>query len=143
MQSEKDFHSKNRGGKNLINNHSPFRMGISCDSLTIYDDLYKTYLWGICIILNLFVALTAAPESIYDIINMAAICLYMNYSYFHQNQLKHRIIAYFAKEMYEMHLIKHTIDELSRWVKGYSFIRSYLRSCIRWTYVFLLRPPTI
>ena len=28
--------------------------------LTIYDDLYKTYLWGICITLNLFVALTSA-----------------------------------------------------------------------------------
>ena len=41
--------------------------------LTIYDDLYKTYLWGTCITLNLFVALTAASESIYDVINMAAI----------------------------------------------------------------------
>ena len=41
--------------------------------LTIYDDLYKTYLWGICITLNLFVALTSASESIYDVINMAAI----------------------------------------------------------------------
>ena len=41
--------------------------------LTIYDDLYKTYLWGTCITLNLFVALTAATESIYDVINMAAI----------------------------------------------------------------------
>ena len=40
--------------------------------LTIYDDLYKTYLWGTCITLNLFVALTAASESIYDVINMAA-----------------------------------------------------------------------
>ena len=29
-------------------------------SLTIYDDLYKTYLLGICITLNLFVALTSA-----------------------------------------------------------------------------------
>ena len=28
--------------------------------LTIYDDLYKTYLWGIYITLNLFVALTSA-----------------------------------------------------------------------------------
>ena len=28
--------------------------------LTIYDDLYKTYLWGICITLNLFVTLTSA-----------------------------------------------------------------------------------
>ena len=51
---------------------SQCRMGISCDFLTIYDDLYKTYLWGICITLNLFVALTAASESIYDVINMAA-----------------------------------------------------------------------
>ena len=42
-------------------------------SLTIYDDLYKTYLWGTCITLNLFVALTAASESNYDVINMAAI----------------------------------------------------------------------
>ena len=41
-------------------------------SLTIYDDLHKTYLWGICTTLNLFVALTAASESIYDVINMAA-----------------------------------------------------------------------
>ena len=41
--------------------------------LTIYDDLYKTYLWGTCITLNLFVALTSALESIYDVINMAAI----------------------------------------------------------------------
>ena len=41
--------------------------------LTIYDDPYKTYLWGTCITLNLFVALTAASESIYDVINMAAI----------------------------------------------------------------------
>ena len=41
--------------------------------LTIYDDLYKTYLSGICITLNLFVALTAASESIYDVIKMAAI----------------------------------------------------------------------
>ena len=41
--------------------------------LMIYDDLYKTYLWGTCITLNLFVALTAASESIYDVINMAAI----------------------------------------------------------------------
>ena len=41
--------------------------------LTIYDDLYKTYLWSICITLNLFVALTSASESIYDVINMAAI----------------------------------------------------------------------
>ena len=41
--------------------------------LTIYDDLYKIYLWGICITLNLFVALTSASESIYDVINMAAI----------------------------------------------------------------------
>ena len=41
--------------------------------LTIYDDLYKTYLWGICITLNLFVALTSASESIYDVINMASI----------------------------------------------------------------------
>ena len=41
--------------------------------LTIYDDLYKTYLWDICITLNLFVALTDASESIYDVINMAAI----------------------------------------------------------------------
>ena len=39
---------------------SPCRMGISCDSLTIYDDLYKTYLCGICMTLNLFVALTSA-----------------------------------------------------------------------------------
>ena len=38
-----------------------------------HRDLYKTYLWGICIILNLFVALTDASESIYDVINMAAI----------------------------------------------------------------------
>ena len=28
--------------------------------LTIYDDLYKTYQWGICITLNLFVALTSS-----------------------------------------------------------------------------------
>ena len=41
--------------------------------LTIYDDLYKTYLWGICITLNLFVALTSASGSISDVINMAAI----------------------------------------------------------------------
>ena len=41
--------------------------------LTIYDDLYKTYLWGICIRLNLFVALASASVSIYDVINMAAI----------------------------------------------------------------------
>ena len=41
--------------------------------LTIYDDLCKSYLWGICITFNLFVALTDAPESIYDVINMAAI----------------------------------------------------------------------
>ena len=41
--------------------------------LTIYDDLYKTYLWGICIKLNLFVALPSASESIYNVINMAAI----------------------------------------------------------------------
>ena len=41
--------------------------------LTIYDDLYKTYLWGICVTLNLFVALTPASESINDVINMAAI----------------------------------------------------------------------
>ena len=41
--------------------------------LTIYDDLYKTYLWDTYITLNLFVALTAASESIYDVINMAAI----------------------------------------------------------------------
>ena len=38
--------------------------------------------------------------------------------------------------MYEMQLLIHTIFELSRWVKGYCFIRSYVRSCIRWTYVF-------
>ena len=41
--------------------------------LTIYDDLYKTYLWGTCITLNLFVALTPASESIYDVINIASI----------------------------------------------------------------------
>ena len=41
--------------------------------LTIHDDLYKTYLWGTSITLNLFVALTAASESIYDVINMMAI----------------------------------------------------------------------
>ena len=52
---------------------SQCRMGISCDFLTIYNDLYKTYLWGICVTLNLFVALTSASESIYDVINMAAI----------------------------------------------------------------------
>ena len=39
---------------------SPCRMGIACEFLTIYDDLYKTYLWGICITLNMFVALTSA-----------------------------------------------------------------------------------
>ena len=53
--------------------YSQCRMGISCDFLTIYDNLYKTYLCGTCITLNLFVALTAASESIYDVINMAAI----------------------------------------------------------------------
>ena len=68
--------------------YSLCRMGISCDFLTIYDDLYKTDLWGICITLNLFIALTSARESIYDVIKMAAIFLYMNYLYFHQNKLK-------------------------------------------------------
>ena len=82
--------------------------------LTIYDDLYKTYLWGTCITLNLFVALTAASESIYDVINMAAIWLYVNYSYSHQNQLKTSHYCSFAKKMYEMYLTIHTIDELSR-----------------------------
>ena len=111
--------------------------------LTIYDDLYKTCHWDICITLNLFVAITAASESIYDVINMAAIWLYMNYSYFRQNQLKtshYCFIAFFAKRMYEMHLIIHAIDELSRWVKGCCFIWSYVRSCIRRTYVFLQIP---
>ena len=66
--------------------------------LTIYDDLYKTYLWGTCITLNLFVALTAASESIYDVINVAAILLYMNYSYIHQNQLKTSHYCLFCEE---------------------------------------------
>ena len=44
----------------IINRMSPCRMGILCDFLTIYDDLYKTYLGGIDITLNLFVALTSA-----------------------------------------------------------------------------------
>ena len=74
---------------------------------------------------------------------MAAICLYMNYLYFHQNQLKtSHYYFYFAKKMYEMHLIIHTIDELSRWIKGYCFIRSCVRSCIRWTYVFFFSSRT-
>ena len=64
--------------------------------LTIYDDIYKTYLWGIT--LNMYVALMSASESIYDVINMVAICLYMNYSYFHQNQLKTSHYNLFYKE---------------------------------------------
>ena len=64
---------KKKGIKAKYYATSQFRMGISCDFLTIYDDQYKTYLWGICITLNLFVALSSASESIYDVINMAAI----------------------------------------------------------------------
>ena len=103
---------------------SPCRIGISCDFLTIYDDLYKTYLWGICITLNLFV---------YNYLTIYKLFVFPSKSI--ENTT---LLCLFCKKMYEMHLIMHTIDELSRWVKGHCFIRSYFCSCIRRTYLFVL-----
>ena len=89
--------------------------------LTIYDDLYKTYLWGICITLNLFVALTSA---IYDVINMAAICQYMNYSYFHQNQLKTSHYYLFCKE----NTVNSTMENHRQWRITRKDIAEFLES---------------